>query len=112
MYLALQIIALSLVSSSVQGKLVEVGVIPAKLANPKDVTTNFKQCNQIAFPPKGSDSSITSLGNLADKDLTQNPIFMIFDHSPIGLSFGRKWPEIHFTAQNGFLRPQRYFHIP
>ena len=70
-----QIIALSLVLYSVQGKLVEVNYIPSKLANPADVTTNFKQCNQIAFPPKGTESDITSLGNLADKDLTVKPIF-------------------------------------
>ena len=75
MYLALQIIALSLVSSSVQGKLVEVSYIPAKLANPVDITTYFKQCNNIAFPPKGTESSINAFKDLTDKDLTQKPIF-------------------------------------
>ena len=49
--------------------------MPAKLANPKDVKTNFKQCNEIAFPPKASDSDITSIGDLSDKDLTDKPIF-------------------------------------
>ena len=53
----------------------EVGYIPDSLANPNDVSTNFKQCNQIDFPPKATTSDITSLGNLADKDLTDKPIF-------------------------------------
>ena len=57
------------------GKLVEVSYIPANLANPKDVTTNFIQCNQIAFPPKGTTADITDLGDLSDKDLTDKPIF-------------------------------------
>ena len=57
------------------GKIVEVGYIPASLANPKDVTTNFQQCIQIEFPPKGTISDISSLGDLSDKDLTQKPIF-------------------------------------
>ena len=71
---SLQIIVFSLILYCVQGKLVEVGYIPASLANPNDVSTNFKQCNQIAFPPKGTTADITELGkNL--KDLTDAPIF-------------------------------------
>ena len=73
--ISLQIVAFSLVLYCVHGKLVEVGYIPSSLSNPKDVSTNFKQCNQIAFPAKGTTSDITSLGNLADKDLTDKPIF-------------------------------------
>ena len=72
--ISLQIIAFSLVLYCVQGKLVEVGYIPASLANPKDVSKNFKQCNQIAFPPKGTDSDISKLGEDL-KDLTDAPIF-------------------------------------
>ena len=77
--ISFQIIAFSLVLYCVQGKLVEVGYIPANLANPKDVTTNFKQCNEISFPPKGTTSVISDkdLGDLSDKDLTQKPIFFI-----------------------------------
>ena len=73
--ISFQIIAFSLVLYCVQGKLVEVGYIPASLANPKDVSKNFKQCNQIAFPPKGTEADITDLGDLSDKDLTDKPIF-------------------------------------
>ena len=73
--ISLQIIAFSLVLNCVQGKLVEVSFIPDSLANPDDVSTNFKQCNQIAFPPTGTTSDITDLGDLSDKDLTQKPIF-------------------------------------
>ena len=72
--ISLQIIAFSLVLYCVQGKLVEVGYIPASLANPKDVSKNFKQCNQIAFPPKGTTSDITELGKELS-DLTNEPIF-------------------------------------
>ena len=54
----------------------EVGYIPASLANPKDVSKNFKQCNQIAFPPKGTTSDITEFTDGKDlKDLTDEPIF-------------------------------------
>ena len=52
----------------------EVGYIPANLANPEDVSTNFKQCNHIAFPPKGTTSDITELGKELS-DLTNEPIF-------------------------------------
>ena len=74
--ISLQIIAFSLVLYCVQGKLVEVGYIPASLANPKDVSKNFKQCNQIAFPPKGTTSDITELTEQKVlSDLTNEPIF-------------------------------------
>ena len=54
----------------------EVGYIPASLANPKDVSKNFKQCNQIAFPPKGTTSDITEFTEKKDlSDLTNEPIF-------------------------------------
>ena len=56
-------------------KLVEVDYIPSNLANPEDVRSHFKQCNQIAFPPKGTESSINAFKDLSDKDLTQKPIF-------------------------------------
>ena len=72
---SLQIIVFSLILYCVQGKLVEVSYIPSSLSNPNDVSTNFKQCNEIGFPPKATTSDITSLGNLADKDLTDKPIF-------------------------------------
>ena len=72
----MQIIAFSLVLYCVQGKLVEVGYIPASLANPEDIT-NFIQCNQIAFPPKGTTSDITEFTELGKElsDLTNEPIF-------------------------------------
>ena len=74
--ISFQIIAFSLVLYCVQGKLVEVGYIPASLANPKDVSKNFKQCNQIAFPPKGTTSDITEFTEKKDlSDLTNEPIF-------------------------------------
>ena len=75
--ISLQIIAFSLVLYCVQGKLVEVGYIPASLANPKDVSKNFKQCNQIAFPPKGTTADITEFTELGKElsDLTNEPIF-------------------------------------
>ena len=74
--ISLQIIAFSLVLYCVQGKLVEVGYIPASLANPKDVSKNFKQCNQIAIPPKGTTSDITEFTEKKDlSDLTNEPIF-------------------------------------
>ena len=72
---SLQIFAFSLILYCVHGKLVEVSYIPSSLSNPKDVSTNFKQCNQIAFPPKGTNADITDLGDLSDKDLTDKPIF-------------------------------------
>ena len=72
---ALQIIVFSIILYCVHGKLVEVSYIPSSLSNPKDVSTNFKQCNQIAFPPKGTNADITDLGDLSDKDLTDKPIF-------------------------------------
>ena len=74
-FFLLQTIVCFIAANSVNGKLVEVGYIPASLANPKDVSTNFKQCNQIAFPPEGTTSDITDLGDLSDKDLTKKPIF-------------------------------------
>ena len=71
----LQTIVCFIAANSVHGKLVEVSYIPSSLSNPKDVSTNFKQCNQIAFPPKGTNADITDLGDLSDKDLTDKPIF-------------------------------------
>ena len=74
----LQIIALSLVQHTVhvQGKLTKINYIPPKLASPKDVTSNLKQCNEVAFPPKASETDITSMGDLSDKYLTDKPIYL------------------------------------
>ena len=95
----MQIIAFSLVLYCVQGKLVEVGYIPASLANPKDVSKNFKQCNQIAFPPKGTTSDITEFTEEKDlSDLTNEPIFF----SAYGFTKKDKWVKKDLACTDPF----------